>query len=82
MSLVIGKFSTGGWSGYPPYTEAAFSPGVGPDYWIWAVSLSSLGSTITGINFAVTIYKRRAPGMSYFRMPLFTWTRFVHQHPA
>ena len=40
ISLVIGKFSTGGWSGYPPYTEIAFNPGVGPDYWIWAVSLS------------------------------------------
>lgn len=74
ISLVIGKFSTGGWSGYPPYTEIAFSPGVGPDYWIWAVTLSSIGSELTGINFAVTIYKRRAPGMTLMRMPLFTWT--------
>jgi cytochrome o ubiquinol oxidase subunit 1 len=74
VSLVIGKFSTGGWSGYPPYTETAFNAGVGPDYWIWAVTLSSIGSTMTGINFAVTIYKKRAPGMGYFRMPLFTWT--------
>ena len=73
-SLCLGKFSTGGWSGYPPYTELTFSPGVGPDYWIWAVSLSSLGSTMTGINFAVTIYKKRAPGMTLFRMPLFCWT--------
>jgi cytochrome o ubiquinol oxidase subunit 1 len=74
ISLVLGEFSTGGWSGYPPYTEASFNPGVGPDYWIWAVTLSSLGSTMTGINFAVTIYKKRAPGMHLFRMPLFTWT--------
>jgi cytochrome o ubiquinol oxidase subunit 1 len=74
VSLVVGKFSTGGWSGYPPYTEAAFNPGVGPDYWIWAVTLSSIGSTMTGINFAVTIYKERAPGMDFFRMPLFCWT--------
>ena len=74
VSLVLGKFSTGGWSGYPPYTELAFSPGVGPDYWIWAVTLSSIGTTMTGINFAVTIYKRRAPGMDLFRMPLFCWT--------
>ena len=74
VSLVIGKFSTGGWSGYPPYTEMAFSPGVGPDYWIWALTLSSIGTTMTGINFAVTIYKRRAPGMDLFRMPLFSWT--------
>ncbi|HTW27743.1 MAG TPA: cbb3-type cytochrome c oxidase subunit I [Acetobacteraceae bacterium] len=74
ISLVVGKFSTGGWSGYPPYTEITFSPGVGPDYWIWAVSLSGIGTMMTGINFAVTIYKRRAPGMTLMRMPLFTWT--------
>ena len=75
-SLVIGEFSTGGWSGYPPYTEVAFSPGVGPDYWIWAVTLGSVGSTLTGINFAVTIYKMRCPGMDLMRMPLFVWTAF------
>ncbi len=74
VSLVIGEFSTGGWSGYPPYTELAFSPGVGPDYWIWAVTLGSIGSTLTGINFAVTIYKMRCPGMRLMRMPLFVWT--------
>ena len=73
ISLCIGTFSTGGWFGYPPYTEATFSPGVGPDYWIWALTLASLGSTFTGINFAVTIYKERAPGMQLMRMPLFTW---------
>ena len=74
VSLAIGKFSTGGWFGYPPYTEASFNPGVGPDYWIWALSLTGLGSTFTGINFAATIYKERAPGMKLLRMPLFTWT--------
>jgi cytochrome o ubiquinol oxidase subunit I len=74
VSLVVGKFSTGGWSGYPPYTELGFTPGEGPDYWIWAVTLSSLGSMMTGINFAVTLYKCRAPGMTVMRMPLFCWT--------
>ncbi|NDP48329.1 MAG: cytochrome ubiquinol oxidase subunit I [Sulfuriferula multivorans] len=74
ISLCIGKFSTGGWFGYPPYTEASFSPGVGPDYWIWALTLASLASTFSGINFAVTIYKKRAPGMKLMVMPLFTWT--------
>jgi len=74
ISLCIGKFSTGGWFGYPPYTEASFSPGVGPDYWIWALTLASLASTLSGINFAVTIYKERAPGMKLMFMPLFTWT--------
>ena len=74
ISLLLGKFSTGGWSGYPPYTENSFNPGVGPDYWIWALTLASIGSTLSGINFVVTIYKRRAPGMKLFRMPLFCWT--------
>ena len=74
ISLVIGKFSTGGWTGYPPYTELDFSPGVGPDYWIWALTLAGLGSTLTGINVAVTIYKERAPGMKLMYMPMFTWT--------
>ncbi len=73
-SLVIGEFSTGGWSGYPPYTELSFSGGVGPDYWIWAVTLSLIGSTTVGINVACTIYKMRAPGMTWMRMPLFCWT--------
>lgn len=73
VSLVIGQFSTGGWSGYAPYTERSFNPGPGVDYWIWALSLSSLGSMLTGINFVVTVYKKRAPGMRFLRMPLFTW---------
>jgi cytochrome o ubiquinol oxidase subunit I len=73
ISLVIGDFSTGGWSAYPPYTEVNFQPGAGPDYWIWAVTLAGIGSTLTGINFAVTILKERAPGMTLFRMPMFTW---------
>lgn len=74
ISLVIGRFSTGGWSGYPPYTEIGFNPGVGPDYWIWAVTLGSIASTIAGINIAVTIYKMRCPGMHLMRMQMFCWT--------
>ena len=73
-SLVIGEFSTGGWTGYPPYTELAYSGGPGPDYWIWALSLSSFGSITVGINVICTIYKLRAPGMTFMRMPLFCWT--------
>ena len=74
VSLVIGKFSTAGWTGYPPYSGIEYNPGVGVDYWIWALLISGVGSTLTGINFVVTILKRRAPGMTLMRMPLFTWT--------
>ncbi len=74
VSLVVGEFSTGGWTAYPPYTGAAFNPGVGPDYWIWAIVVSGVGTTLTGINFAVTIYKLRAPGMKFMRLPMYCWT--------
>ena len=74
VSLVVGKFSTAGWTGYPPYSGAEYSPGVGVDYWLWAILISGIGTTLTGINFAVTILKRRAPGMNLMRMPLFAWT--------
>ncbi len=73
-SLAIGTFSTAGWSGYPPYSETQFSPGVGVDYWIWVLLLSGTASTMTGINFLVTILLDRAQGMTPMRMPLFCWT--------
>ncbi|WP_223475171.1 cbb3-type cytochrome c oxidase subunit I [Oricola indica] len=74
ISLVLGEFSTGGWANYPPYTGGDFQPGPGPDYWIWAIVLAGIGTTLSGINFAVTIYKERAPGMDFLRMPIFCWT--------
>lgn len=74
ISLVIGRFSTGGWSGYPPVTELDYNPGVGVDYWIFALLISGLGSTLTGVNFLTTIWKCRAPGMKLMHMPLFCWT--------
>jgi cytochrome o ubiquinol oxidase subunit 1 len=76
VSLGVGEFSKAGWSGYTPLTEKAFSPGVGVDYWIWAFQVAGIGSTLTGINFLVTILKMRAPGMKPMRMPLFVWTTF------
>ena len=74
ISLLIGKFGTGGWTMYPPYTGKIFSPGEGVDYWLWAILISGMGSTLTGMNFAVTIFKEPAPGMHFMRMPLFCWT--------
>ena len=74
ISLVIGKFSTAGWSGYPPFSGVEFNPGVGVDYWIWAILISGMGTTLSAINFIVTILHHRAPGMMLMRMPIFTWT--------
>ncbi|MDT0683593.1 cbb3-type cytochrome c oxidase subunit I [Roseicyclus sp. F158] len=74
-SLVIGKFSTGGWTGYPNFTGAAVNPGVGPDYWIWALTLGGAGSTLSGINIVATIWKERTTGLDHLMwMPLFCWT--------
>ncbi|TNE85566.1 cbb3-type cytochrome c oxidase subunit I [Thioclava sp. L04-15] len=73
-SLVVGHFETGGWTAYPPYTGIKLSPNEGVDYWIWSLALTSVGTTLSGINFAVTIYKQRAPGMDLMKMPIFAWT--------
>ncbi|HKK06703.1 MAG TPA: cytochrome o ubiquinol oxidase subunit I [Gammaproteobacteria bacterium] len=73
VSLGVGEFSQGGWTGYPPLTELGHSPGSGVDYWIWSLQISGVGTTLTGLNFLITILKMRAPGMTLMRMPVFTW---------
>ncbi|HEX6443114.1 MAG TPA: cytochrome o ubiquinol oxidase subunit I [Stellaceae bacterium] len=73
-SLVIGNFSRTGWLAYPPLSELAFSPDVGVDYFVWSLQISGVGTLLAGINMVTTILKLRAPGMVYFRMPVFCWT--------
>ena len=74
ISLVVGEFQRTGWLPYPPLSELAYSPGVGVDYWLWALTIAGVGTLMSGINLVVTILKMRAPGMSYLRMPMFCWT--------
>ena len=74
VSLVVGEFARTGWLPYPPLSEITYSPGVGVDYYLWAIQISGVGTLVTGINFVTTILKLRAPGMSYLRMPMFCWT--------
>ena len=74
VSLVIGEFARTGWLPYPPLSELRFSPGVGVDYYLWALQISGVGTLISGINLTTTILKMRAPGMTYTRMPMFCWT--------
>ena len=47
---------------------------MGPDYYLWSVQISGIGTLMTGINLVTTVLKMRAPGMSYLRMPMFCWT--------
>jgi cytochrome o ubiquinol oxidase subunit 1 len=74
ISLVVGEFARTGWLAYPPLSELQFSPGVGVDYYLWALEISGIGTLLAGINLVTTILKMRAPGMSYMRMPVFCWT--------
>ena len=74
VSLVVGEFSRTGWLAYPPLSELQFSPGVGVDYYLWALQISGIGTLLAGINMVTTILKLRAPGMTYMRMPVFCWT--------
>ncbi|MBS0524187.1 MAG: cbb3-type cytochrome c oxidase subunit I [Proteobacteria bacterium] len=74
VSLFVGEFARTGWLPYPPLSETAYSPGVGVDYYLWAVQISGIGTLITGINIVTTVLKMRCHGMSYLRMPVFCWT--------
>src|SRR3974390_630859 len=74
VSLFVGEFARTGWLPYPPLSETTYSPGVGVDYYLWAVQISGVGTLMTGINFVTTVLKMRCPGMSYLRMPMFCWT--------
>ena len=72
VSLFLGEFSTSGWLALSNLGNQ--NPGVGLDYYIWALQLSGVGTTLSGINLIVTIIKMRAPGMNLMKMPVFVWT--------
>src|SRR5882672_731651 len=74
ISLVVGEFARTGWLPYPPLSELTYSPGVGVDYYLWAIQISGVGTLLTGVNFVTTVLKMHAPGMTYMRMPMFCWT--------
>ncbi len=77
ISLGVGEFAQTGWLAYPPLSGLEYSPGVGVDYYIWGLQVAGLGTTLSGINFFVTIMKMRTPGMKLMHMPVFTWTSLV-----
>src|SRR4030088_1247412 len=74
ISLVVGEFARTGWLPFPPLSELTYSPGVGVDYYLWALEISGVGTLLTGVNFVTTVLKIHAPGMTYMRMPIFCWT--------
>jgi len=66
-----------GWYAYSPLTSSLYSPGIGADMWIMGLVLAGFGTILGGVNFVTTIFCMRAPGMTMFRMPLFSWSVLV-----
>jgi cytochrome c oxidase subunit 1 len=82
MTVAAGIFTPGGaaafgWFAYAPLSNAVNSPGVGGDLWLLGLAIGGLGTILGSVNFITTIFCMRAPGMTMFRMPVFTWTIFV-----
>ncbi|MBD9533565.1 cytochrome o ubiquinol oxidase subunit I [Comamonas sp. CMM01] len=72
ISLFLGEFSTSGWLALSNLGNQSGSTGL--DYYIWALQIAGVGTTLSGINLIVTIIKMRAPGMNLMKMPVFVWT--------
>ena len=66
-----------GWFAYAPLSSTAYSPGVGGDLWVFGLALGGFGTILGAVNFITTIVTMRAPGMTMFRMPIFTWNTLV-----
>lgn len=75
LSWFLGGAPDAGWTSYA--SLSIDSPGHGIDFYSLGLQLSGFGTLMGGINFLVTIINMRAPGMTYMRMPMFTWTTFV-----
>ena len=78
-SYLLGGPADAGWTQYAPLSEGVGSQGnsIGIDLWIIALLLVGTASILGAVNFITTIFNMRAPGMTMFRMPLFTWTILV-----
>jgi cytochrome c oxidase subunit I len=66
-----------GWYAYSPLTNAVNSPGAGADLWIMGLAIAGLGTILGAVNMVTTVVTLRAPGMTMFRMPIFTWNILV-----
>ncbi|MFC7442964.1 cytochrome c oxidase subunit I [Laceyella putida] len=77
LGWIFGGAPDAGWTSYPTLALNPFSPGPGVDYYVLGLQISGIGTLLTGINFMVTIINMRAPGMTFLRMPQFTWVTFV-----
>jgi cytochrome c oxidase subunit 1/cytochrome c oxidase subunit I+III len=81
-SFLVGKPPNGGWFAYAPLTDKTYTPGLNMDFWGLGVAFVGLSTTVGSINFIVTIFKNRAPGMSFNRMPIFVWSMLIFSFMA
>ena len=66
-----------GWTAYAPLSSTTFSPGLGGNLWVFGLALSGFGTILGAVNFITTIITMRAPGMTMWRMPIFTWNVLI-----
>jgi cytochrome c oxidase subunit 1 len=66
-----------GWFAYAPLNSAANTPGYGANLWIIGLGIAGLGTILGAVNMITTVVCLRAPGMTMFRMPIFTWNIFI-----
>ncbi|MBX3093161.1 MAG: cytochrome c oxidase subunit I [Cryobacterium sp.] len=66
-----------GWFAYAPLSSTTFSPGIGGNLWVFGLALSGFGTILGAVNFITTIITMRAPGMTMWRMPIFTWNTLI-----
>ncbi|NCV76248.1 MAG: cytochrome c oxidase subunit I [Actinobacteria bacterium] len=71
--LTPGGAASFGWTAYAPLSNDVYSPGIGADLWIVGLAIGGLGTILGGVNFVTTIFTMRAPGMTMFRMSIFSW---------
>jgi cytochrome c oxidase subunit 1 len=71
--LSPGGAASFGWTAYAPLSSNIYSPGIGADLWIMGLAVGGLGTILGGVNFITTIFTMRAPGMTMFRMSIFSW---------
>ena len=76
---IFGDAPDGGWFGYAPNTGIVFSPGNGMDFYAIGLQITGIASLVSAMNLIVTVLNMRAPGMTLFKMPVFTWMILVVQ---
>ena len=75
--LAVGAAPNAGWFSYAPLSEPPFSLETSVDYWAIGLLITSAGTIATGVNLFVTVITLRAPGMAWFRVPVFSWMALV-----